>query len=193
MRGFLTVYPTFAELQGPSLLAILPWLICKILSPANTTWSGLASPKQKLASSCLSWGSKHFRTRRAGVKCSHKQHTQGYTSLEKGVNKKILAPPYYLPLVSALNSAKRSVFSPLYVNAQQCSSKSVYKDHLRPFTRINNKKLMRELINFQTLGGLTKGFILSDIIHKIWERLEQQTQSRDRHNDNDDDRYLHSS
>lgn len=35
--------------------------------PANTTWSGPASPKPKLASRCVSRGSKHFRTRRAGV------------------------------------------------------------------------------------------------------------------------------
>lgn len=107
MRGLLTVYPTSAELQGPPHLAILPRLIWKFPSPANTTWASLASLKQKLASGCLSRGSKHFRTGRAGVNRSHKQHTQDYRSLERG-GKRIPPPLYYLnPCLSLKCSCKR--------------------------------------------------------------------------------------
>ena len=107
-EGLLTVYPTSAELQGPPHLAILPRLIWKFPSPANTTWSSLASLKQKLASGCLSLGSKHFRTRRAGVNRSRKQHTQDYRSLERG-KKGFRLLPITLTPVSAPNAAARGL------------------------------------------------------------------------------------
>lgn len=124
-EGLLTVYPTSAELQGPPHLAILPRLIWKFPSPANTTWSSLASLKQKLASGCLSRGSKYFRTRRAGVNRSRKQHTLDYRSLQRG-EKDSASSLLPWPLSQPQMQLQEVWYSPAYVNFQ-------YKDHLGSF------------------------------------------------------------